>query len=731
MSTIEVRGSRQGTQPESMSRQTFEFEDAQKKSRLPLAIGMALTALAAYFKSALPIFGLGEDGERPQAREPATADPVPQGQVGEPLADETAEKEEPQNTFHLLQPFPEVGLNLRPIVDYRFRPAVIEDSFAFPKPFSPVDIPGPQRNRGGPANDNSPASPGTSSGDSPPVVRETDVPGEDPDEDDQETPDPGPGRKNRGPVVSGGVRLNDVMAGQMVLIGLSELLANMTDPDGDALSVRNVRVSAGSIGQSAEGWVYSSNRQILDQDVTVTYDVTDGEATITRTALLRIEGKAPIIGTEGDDLLAGLDTADQIDAGDGDDIIDAKGGDDYIRGGAGNDHIMGGAGNDHIEAGAGNDVVFAGAGNDVVRGGSGNDRLFGEAGDDLLYGDDGDDDIDGGDGNDIIDGGAGHDRLSGGQGDDVIKGGAGNDSIFGGDGHDIIEDGPGADTVHAGAGNDVMLVVPDLDADSYDGGDGVDTIDISATSEDMRVDFSTGVISGPGPVSDAMSNIEVMILGAGSDTVIDGSGSQSVTLGAGNDVLVAAVDGVDDCFIGGDGRDTLDLSSTTQGVTVNVTAGTAVGTEIGSDSATGFEVVMGGSGDDCLVVDTNATTDAIVLVGGKGNDAFHFQVSNGPAASNVALIHQILDFMVGDQVFVADYEFRKIRGHDGAEKFERIYQTGGAGLDDDEFIVRLRDATTGNVQYAVIEVDRNKDDTFEFSIEIYSTPSSGQDPISV
>src|SRR5690606_29721530 len=98
MSTIEVRGSRHGNQPESLSRQTVEFEDAQKKSRLPLAIGMALTALAAYLKTALPICGLGEEGQRPLAPEPAKADPAPQGQGDLPV-DETEEKKEPQNTF--------------------------------------------------------------------------------------------------------------------------------------------------------------------------------------------------------------------------------------------------------------------------------------------------------------------------------------------------------------------------------------------------------------------------------------------------------------------------------------------------------------------------------------------------------------------------------------------------------------------------------------------------------
>ena len=696
-----------------------------------MAFGLAITALVAYLKSAMPIFGSGEQDGRGPTPEGSKAAPTPEEQVDERTGED--EKKEPQNTIHSLHPFPDTRPDLPAIVGYRFRAAVNEDSFSFPAGrFSPSEMPALTLRSGGPDNDNSPSSPGATKALSPPVDGGTDVPGGEPttdiEEEGPEGPDTG-GRKNRAPVTSGGVRLNDVLAGQAVLIGLSEFLVNSEDPDGDALSIRNVRVSAGSIGRSPEGWVYSSNRQTADQEVTVTYEVTDGQAAIVRAAVFRIEGKAPILGSTGDDLLAGLDSADQFDAREGDDIIDGKGGDDYIRGGLGDDHIIGGAGSDRIEGGGGNDIVFAGTGNDIVSGGAGNDRLYGEAGEDMLSGDDGDDMIDGGDGNDLIEGGNGNDTLAGGQGDDVMVGGAGSDTVSGGVGNDTIEDGAGADTVLAGTGDDVLLAADDVDADSYDGGEGCDTLDLTRKGANMVVDFAAGTVAGIGPGPDSMTGIEAMMLGAGDDTVVDGDGSQQVFLGNGDDILTAAIDGTSDCFDGEEGRDTLDLSNTSQGVSVNVTAGTTTGTEVGSDATTGFEVVVGGSGDDCFVVDTTASTAAVSLVGGDGNDRFQFDASAGPAASNVKLIHQILDFMVGDQVHVADYEFRKIRGDDGAERFERIYDSGGEGLDDDEFMIRLRDATTGEVQYAVIEVDRDRDDRFDFSVEIYSAPSSMHDPI--
>src|SRR5690606_29820540 len=117
------------------------------------------------------------------------------------------------------------------------------------------------------------------------------------------------------------------------------------------------------------------------------------------------------------------------------------------------------------------------------------------------------------------------------EGNDTIKAGAGDDKMSGGVGNDIVEDGTGADVVEAGAGDDIMFVVPVWDIDRYDGGNGVDTVDLTPSCEDMQVDFSLGTISGPGSATDAMVGVESVVLGGGDDTVVDAAGGQSASLG--------------------------------------------------------------------------------------------------------------------------------------------------------------------------------------------------------
>ena len=242
----------------------------------------------------------------------------------------------------------------------------------------------------------------------------------------------------------------------------------------------------------------------------------------------------------------------------GDDNIDARGGNDIIIGGAGDDHIIAGSGNDIVYAGAGNDMVFAGSGNDIVFGGSGNDRLYGEDGDDTILGEEGDD---------FISGGSGADILLGGAGNDTLQGDAGNDTLDGGDGDDNLAGGADNDVMMGGAGND-----------SLSGGDG-------------------------------------------NDVLSDGAGWDTVHGGAGDDHVMAAADAADDVYDGGAGQDTLDYSTATFSVTVDLGSGTADGLDIGHDLIAAFEEVITGSGDDHIV----AGSSSVSMTGGDGNDTFEFQ----------------------------------------------------------------------------------------------------------
>jgi len=689
---IDVKGTKGGGQTtESESRQRYELKEA-RLSKTPLAFGALILGLAAYLKSAMPSWGrLPEEGEAP-LRPDESGKPhlklVDAGMLSiplEPLEQGDAQEEQPQR----------VGSSS--LHDWRLPPAefLMVDSpplqfgMTFPKP---SDVSRNARFEGplfasndnvAPATGRNPGA-GSAGGSTPRADVPTDRPGDldkgdddkgngdkpvhsDPipkpvvdDEDDPKNP------ANRAPRVSGPVYLRDVAGCAAVLISLSDLLANASDPDGDVLSMRNLKVSSGTITWTANGWLYDGSGL---GPVTVTYEITDGKATVIQQAYFSVVRNS-IVGTDGDDMLIGTSCADDIQGRGGNDIIDARAGDDLIDGGAGDDHIIGDSGNDIIRGGSGHDIIFGGAGDDQISGGAGDDRLFGDDGNDTVFGDDGDDQIHGGSGNDalfggtgndLVNGDAGDDKLEGNAGDDLLAGGDGNDVVSGGDGHDRIDGGTGADllfdnagrdTVSGGDGDDHIMVALDTDRDIYAGGNGDDTLDLSGTSLGVDVDLAQGAAEGceigdnevsgfetvrGGTGSDTVSGSagnetlsggagddridgragnDALDGGAGNDTIHDGSGQDTVSGGEGNDRVIVATDAASDRYDGGSGIDTLDLGDTQCGVAVDLSQGTANGSEIGSNVVTDFDVVSGGSGNDTI----SGSVGNEALSGGAGND---------------------------------------------------------------------------------------------------------------
>ncbi|MGL4490296.1 MAG: calcium-binding protein [Rhizobiaceae bacterium] len=687
--------------------------------------------------------------------------------------------------------------------------------------------------------------------------------------------------RNRAPVQSGPVRLNDLMAGQAVLIGLSELLARTTDADGNQLTISNVRVSSGSVALVGDGVVYSSNRQNTQDSVVITYDVSDGKTVVRHTANFDLDGRTAIVGTAQRDTLVGIDLEDTIIAEAGNDLVDGRAGNDFIAGGAGDDLIMGGAGNDVIQAGEGNDTVFGGSGDDLISGEAGDDDLFGDAGSDTLSGNAGDDLIDGGDDNDYVAGNEGDDALFGGAGDDILLGGIGKDTLTDGSGEDIlngdegddeftltndnqvdrldgglgldtlnlstattairanlttntvssletgqnaitgvealragsgndeivgstandflygargsdsiageagddlVEGGDGVDTLTGGAGNDVLLGGADADSisgdigddtvdggdgadslsggtgndallggadgdtladgagadslsggdgadrfvlvideavDTVDGGEGLDVVDMSSRTVAMEVNMQNGRILSDEAAADIVQNVEVIITGSGSDALVDALAELRFDAGAGNDTVVVALDGSTDTFLGGAGTDTLDLSAALSDVIVDLIHGSASGEEIGDNAIDSFETVELGSGDDTLIVEASSLTASVTLTGGSGDDSFQFIFESTSEQHPSTLVHQILDFMVGDQLVVADYQFRRVADANGGSRIENVYEPN-----EDEFVLRLRDIHSGEMHYAVVEVDRDHDGNFEFSVEMFEGSNS-------
>jgi Ca2+-binding RTX toxin-like protein len=246
----------------------------------------------------------------------------------------------------------------------------------------------------------------------------------------------------------------------------------------------------------------------------------------------------------------------QILGTDGDDSLLGTPQEDIIDGRGGDDIIYGRESDDVIVGGSGNDRLLGGDGNDQLQGGDGNDYLSGGKGNDVLFGDAGDDTLIGDEGNDILIAGAGDDHLDGGDGDDRLFAGDGDDALFGSAGKDLLDGGAGDDRLSGGSGDDVVSA-----------GDGDDVILAGFAGEDDR--------SGTHPAHDG-----------------------------------------NDHYAGGAGTDTYDAGFATAAVQVDLTQGKATGAQIGTDTVEGIEAVIGGSGDDTIVGDSQDN----FLAGGGGND---------------------------------------------------------------------------------------------------------------
>ena len=245
-----------------------------------------------------------------------------------------------------------------------------------------------------------------------------------------------------------------------------------------------------------------------------------------------------LLGDAGNDTLFGDDGADRLQGGAGDDIIGGDAGNDGLFGEDGADTLFGDEGNDEFLGGAGNDVHDGGSGSDVYlfNLGDGQDDIFEEdvIGDvnTILFGpgitremltftqnvaqetlliqvDTGSDSIlihgfrntgvNGTSGmQNIVAGGQSFSladllglpsgQIVGTAGNDVIRTGIGNDTIFAGAGDDAATGNAGNDQLVGGLGEDTYF---------FNLGDGLDTInDTATTGEGNRIVFGAGITAG-------------------------------------------------------------------------------------------------------------------------------------------------------------------------------------------------------------------------------------------
>ena len=315
------------------------------------------------------------------------------------------------------------------------------------------------------------------------------------------------------------------------------------------------------------------------------------------------------------------------------------------------------------------DSLFGGPGNDTLIGGSGNDHLNGESGDDVISGSIGNDDLIGDFGNDTLDGGAGDDLLRGREGVDQLSGGLGDDIAAWQSGH-------GADTFDGGLGVDEIQIA---------GSDSVDLIELSAVGQSLQIEIEASLFS---------------IQRAESATIDGRDGNDRVTtdglVGFASNYPTYESNNFEFTINGGGGQDTLDASLATDGFigfTINGGDGAdeislpanpveAIGTSIHASSAFGGEgddTITGGLGDE--TIDGGAGNDS--LIGADGGDTLSGQggddtIEGGAGPDNI-------EGNDGDDLLNGNGDEDTLNGGAGADRLvgggssDTLY--GGAGND--------------------------------------------------
>ena len=217
----------------------------------------------------------------------------------------------------------------------------------------------------------------------------------------------------------------------------------------------------------------------------------------------------------------------------------------------------------------------------------------------------------------------------------VTRGTSGNDFIIGRAGNDVIYALEGNDVVHSGAGDDIVF-----------GGHGNDR---------LQGDAGADVIYGE----------------------------------EGDDTIVATLNDGDDDYDGGEGSDTLDITTSAASTTIDLVKGTAEGVEIGYDKFRNIENVKTGSGDDKIIVDASVnrietgggndtiSTSAQLFTGGENARSDGDDYFDGGEGNNT------LDFQSTTTSNVVDMRAQTANGSEtGNDQFRNIQNiTGGSKAD--------------------------------------------------
>ena len=207
--------------------------------------------------------------------------------------------------------------------------------------------------------------------------------------------------------------------------------------------------------------------------------------------------------------------------------------------------------------------------------------------------------------NNVITGNANNNVISGGAGGDILSGGAGNDTLIGGSGDDQLSGGAGDDLLIEGA-----YAGPRTN-DIYDGGDGVDTVDLHNAPAGVTVDLRiAGAQNTGGDGIDTFIGVE-NIIGTAFDDVLIGVANVRNEFygGAGNDYFDGGAG--QDLIDGGSGIDTVSYDSASGPISINLAMGGGNG-----DGLSSIENIIGSAFDDVI----NGSDVDNRLFGQAGND---------------------------------------------------------------------------------------------------------------
>jgi Ca2+-binding RTX toxin-like protein len=300
------------------------------------------------------------------------------------------------------------------------------------------------------------------------------------------------------------------------------------------------------------------------------------------------------------------------------------------------ENLVGGSAADSLTGSVAANALAGGGGNDLLLGRGGNDTLSGQDGVDTLYGQSGNDTLNGGLGDDVLLGGSEDDVVTGDLGNDSLSGGTGDDDLFGSDGNDTFRESEAADN----------------GSDLFNGGAGTDTVTYAGRTGAVVVSVDGHVNDGgAGEYDNAMTNVENVTGGSGSDTLVGSSAANVLHGGPGNDRLTGKLgsdalygDDGNDVFLeesaatgadglhGGAGVDTADYHLRTTALTIDLD-NAADDTGDHDNVLSDVENISGGSGADTLtgssavnVLHGNGGNDR--LTGGTGRDQLYGDAGN-------------------------------------------------------------------------------------------------------